>query len=234
MRRIFSTPHCIPFAAIIPMRASLQPMRVPFFRPEFYAAKSVCSRHGAELHPLLNFHRHTGLLNYMFRKITTPLAVYLDQDCVLLDPLDPLLQKMAEGILLTGPGMKCALHTRMPAPNTRNCGTSGSDLPAIHPREPDGDEHRAYSRLDWPAAISLEPAWDRIRWSVITDLLNACGGKRLMPFWIWIRSTLVMVWERCICMEAGRLPITTGLAARSMVNAEKWRGFWMLTGCALK
>jgi len=71
--------------------------------PEFCAAKSVCSRQGAELHPLLNFHRHTGLLNYMFRKIATPLAVFLDQDCVLLESLDPLLQKMAEGILLAGP-----------------------------------------------------------------------------------------------------------------------------------
>ena len=71
--------------------------------PEFCAAKSVCSRHGAELHPLLDCHRHTGLLNYMFRKITTPLAVFLDQDCVLLEPLDPLLQKTAEGILLAGP-----------------------------------------------------------------------------------------------------------------------------------
>ncbi len=71
--------------------------------PEFCAARLVCSRYGAELHPLLNFHRHTGLLNYMFRKITTPLAVFLDQDCVLLESLDPLLQKAAEGILLAGP-----------------------------------------------------------------------------------------------------------------------------------
>jgi hypothetical protein len=71
--------------------------------PEFCAAKSVCARYEAELHPLLNCHRHTGLLNYMFRKITTPLAVYLDQDCVLLESLDLLLQKMAEGILLAGP-----------------------------------------------------------------------------------------------------------------------------------
>jgi hypothetical protein len=71
--------------------------------PEFCAAKSVCSRYGAELHPLLDCHRHTGLLNYMFRKIKTPLAVFLDQDCVLLESLDPLLQKTAEGILLAGP-----------------------------------------------------------------------------------------------------------------------------------
>src|ERR1017187_2875018 len=70
---------------------------------EFCAAKSVCSRYRAELHPLLNYLRHTGLLNYMFRKITTPLAVFLDQDCVLLESLDPLLQKMGEGILLAGP-----------------------------------------------------------------------------------------------------------------------------------
>jgi hypothetical protein len=70
---------------------------------EFCAAKSICSRYGAELHPLLNFHRHTGLLNYMFRKVTTPLAIFLDQDCVLLESLDPLLQKVVEGVLLAGP-----------------------------------------------------------------------------------------------------------------------------------
>jgi hypothetical protein len=70
---------------------------------EFCAAKSVCSRYRAELHPLLNYHRHTGLLNYMFRKVTTPVAVFLDQDCVLLDRLDALLEAVASGTTLIGP-----------------------------------------------------------------------------------------------------------------------------------
>jgi hypothetical protein len=70
---------------------------------EFRAAKSVCSQYGAELHPLLNFHRHTGLLNYMFRKATTPVVVFLDQDCVLLDRLDALLEAVARGTTLIGP-----------------------------------------------------------------------------------------------------------------------------------
>jgi hypothetical protein len=70
---------------------------------EFCAAKSVCSRYHAELHPLLNYHRHTGLLNYMFRKVTTPTVVFLDQDCVLLDRLDALLEAVASGTTLVGP-----------------------------------------------------------------------------------------------------------------------------------
>jgi hypothetical protein len=70
---------------------------------EFCAAKSICSRYRAELHPLLNYHRHTGLLNYMFRRIRSPIGIFLDQDCVLLDRLDALLEAVASGTTLVGP-----------------------------------------------------------------------------------------------------------------------------------
>ncbi len=70
---------------------------------EFCAAKSVCTRYRAELHPLQNYHRHTGLLNYMFQQVTTPAVVFLDQDCVLLGRLDALLEAVAGGTTLIGP-----------------------------------------------------------------------------------------------------------------------------------
>jgi len=70
---------------------------------EYIAAKTVCRRHRAELHPLATRHRHTGLLNYMFRQIRTRTGVFLDQDCVLLDSLDPLVEQIQSGKVLTGP-----------------------------------------------------------------------------------------------------------------------------------
>ena len=70
---------------------------------EYLAAKSVCQRHLAELHPLATRHRHTGLLNYMFRQIRSRVAIYLDQDCVLLDSLNPLVQQIQSGKVLAGP-----------------------------------------------------------------------------------------------------------------------------------
>ena len=70
---------------------------------EYLAAKSVCQKRNAELHPLATRHRHTGLLNYMFRQIRSRVAIYLDQDCVLLDKLDPLIQQIESGKALAGP-----------------------------------------------------------------------------------------------------------------------------------
>ena len=70
---------------------------------EYLAAKSVCRRHRAELHPLATRHRHTGLLNYMFRRIRSRVAIFLDQDCLLLDSLDPLVQQIQSGKVLAGP-----------------------------------------------------------------------------------------------------------------------------------
>jgi hypothetical protein len=70
---------------------------------EYLAAKVVCARYGAELHPLAGRHRHTGLLNYMFRRIRSRIAVFLDQDCVLLASLDPLIRLIESGKILIGP-----------------------------------------------------------------------------------------------------------------------------------
>ena len=70
---------------------------------EYVAAKAVCQRHSAELHPLATRHRHTGLLNYMFRQIRSRFAVYLDQDCLLLASLDPLVRLIDSGKVLIGP-----------------------------------------------------------------------------------------------------------------------------------
>ena len=70
---------------------------------EYVAAKSVCQQWRAELHPLAGRHRHTGLLNYMFRRIRGRVGIFLDQDCVLLDSLDPLVQQIQSGKVLAGP-----------------------------------------------------------------------------------------------------------------------------------
>ena len=70
---------------------------------EFLAAKKVCARHGAELHPLAGRHRHTGLLNYMFCRILSHVGIFLDQDCVLLASLDPVIRLIESGKILIGP-----------------------------------------------------------------------------------------------------------------------------------
>jgi hypothetical protein len=70
---------------------------------EFLAAKSVCQRHHSELHPLVNRHRHTGLLNYMFRQVRSRVAIFLNQDCVLLASLDPVIRLIESGKILIGP-----------------------------------------------------------------------------------------------------------------------------------
>jgi hypothetical protein len=70
---------------------------------EFLAAKSVCRTHRAELHPLATRHRHTGLLNYMFRQVRSRVAIFLDQDCLLLDSLEPLVRQIESGKVLAGP-----------------------------------------------------------------------------------------------------------------------------------
>ena len=70
---------------------------------EYVAAKAVCRRHQAELHPLAGKHRHTGLLNYMFRRVRSRIGIFLDQDCVLLASLDPIIQLIDSGKILIGP-----------------------------------------------------------------------------------------------------------------------------------
>jgi hypothetical protein len=70
---------------------------------EFLAAKEICAQYKAELHPLVGKHRHTGLLNYIFRRIRSRVAVFLDQDCVLLASLDPVIRLVESGKVLIGP-----------------------------------------------------------------------------------------------------------------------------------
>ena len=70
---------------------------------QYLAARAVCKKFSAELYPLLGRRGHTGTLNFLFRQIRTETGVFLDQDCVLLEPLDSLLQKMTAGVLLAGP-----------------------------------------------------------------------------------------------------------------------------------
>jgi hypothetical protein len=70
---------------------------------EYLAAKTVCRKHRAELHPLATRHRHTGLLNYMFRQIRSRIGIFLDQDCMVLDPLDLLIGQIHSGKALAGP-----------------------------------------------------------------------------------------------------------------------------------
>src|SRR5947208_3203008 len=57
-------------------------------------AKKECAKAGAEMHPLAIQHRHSGILNYLFRQARSDIAVFLDQDCILLGRLDPLIEKV--------------------------------------------------------------------------------------------------------------------------------------------
>jgi hypothetical protein len=70
---------------------------------QYVAAQMVCKKFSAELHPLLFKHSHTALLNYLFRQIRSEIGVFLDQDCVLLQSLNLLFEKVTETILLAGP-----------------------------------------------------------------------------------------------------------------------------------
>ena len=66
-------------------------------------AGQICAHYQVEWHPLAANHRHTGLLNYLFRQISTPTGIFLDQDCVLLDTLDDLIKELGQGRALIGP-----------------------------------------------------------------------------------------------------------------------------------
>jgi len=55
-------------------------------------ARSVCRRFEAELHILPPIFRHTALLDYLLNQAKGR-VVFLDQDCVLLAPLDALLER---------------------------------------------------------------------------------------------------------------------------------------------
>ncbi len=69
----------------------------------YCAAKEQCKRYSAQMWPLMIPHRHSGILNFLFRHAETELAVFLDQDCILLDRLDSICAEVQEGVLLAGP-----------------------------------------------------------------------------------------------------------------------------------
>ena len=75
--------------------------------PELQAARAICRRYDAELHTLAFRRSHTGLLDFMFVRVQSPIAVYLDQDCVLLDRLDPLSSKFGPAGRSSAPATKC-------------------------------------------------------------------------------------------------------------------------------
>jgi hypothetical protein len=72
-------------------------------RRAYAEARRECARHSAEMCALLGKHSHTGLLNWLMRHASTSYAVVLDQDCILLDSLDKLLERMGSSVLLAGP-----------------------------------------------------------------------------------------------------------------------------------
>lgn len=69
----------------------------------YLEAKETCNKFGAEMHTLVIQHRHSGILNYLFRQPTTEIAVFLDQDCIVLNRLDALFEQLRRGIVLAGP-----------------------------------------------------------------------------------------------------------------------------------
>jgi hypothetical protein len=72
-------------------------------RDQYLGACRACERHKAELHTGWLRHGHTGQLEYLLSLADTEVAVFLDQDCVLLRPLTPLFDHLRQGKLLVGP-----------------------------------------------------------------------------------------------------------------------------------
>ena len=72
-------------------------------REAFVAAKELCRQYEAELHPAFGKHGHSYLLHQLWRVVTSEVAAFMDQDCVLLASLDPLLRQIENGIVLIGP-----------------------------------------------------------------------------------------------------------------------------------
>jgi len=70
---------------------------------QFLTAKAVCPRFEAELLPFFFKHGHTAQLNYLLCRADSEVAVFLDQDCILLHPLHALLEELKLGKLLVGP-----------------------------------------------------------------------------------------------------------------------------------
>jgi glycosyltransferase involved in cell wall biosynthesis len=70
---------------------------------QYLAAKSACRRFDAELIHFFFRHGHAAQLNFLMRRARADVAVFLDQDCVLLSPLTPLFGELQRGKLLIGP-----------------------------------------------------------------------------------------------------------------------------------
>jgi hypothetical protein len=127
--------------------------------PEFLAARTACDRRGATLHPLVGRHRHTGLLNYMFNRVTSPYGVFLDQDCLLLERLDPLVRTLQDGKALAGP------RDEMRLTNPRLCRTL-PELANFRFRSRSDFVHASLMALNVPRvrAWSREPFVWRTEW----------------------------------------------------------------------
>src|SRR5438445_412247 len=72
-------------------------------RDQYVGARQACERHKAELRTGWLRHGHTGQLEYLLSLADTEVAVFLDQDCVLLRSLTPLFDHLRQGKLLVGP-----------------------------------------------------------------------------------------------------------------------------------
>ena len=70
---------------------------------QYLGARHACRLYDAQFKPCVFRHGHTAQLNYLCRSAKKDLAVFLDQDCVLLAPLTPLLAYFDQRALLIGP-----------------------------------------------------------------------------------------------------------------------------------
>jgi hypothetical protein len=70
---------------------------------QYLGAKHACASYDAEFRPYVFRHGHTAQLNLLCRSAKSDVAVFLDQDCVLLAPVSPLLPHLENGTLLIGP-----------------------------------------------------------------------------------------------------------------------------------
>lgn len=73
-------------------------------RESFVAAKELCRQYEAEWHPAFGKHGHSWLLHHAWRRVAGEVAVFMDQDCVLLASLAPLIRQIDNGVVLIGPG----------------------------------------------------------------------------------------------------------------------------------
>jgi hypothetical protein len=73
-------------------------------RDQYVGARRACERHKAELRTGWLRDGHTGQLEYLLGLADTEVAVFLDQDCVLLRPLTPLFDHLRQDKFSRGHG----------------------------------------------------------------------------------------------------------------------------------